>query len=104
VLGLNRFKTEEQVHVPPFAGDEKAAEIITKRIRKWKESRDNSTVKRALNEVEQAMHNFESAENAGELMPTLIEAARAKCTLGEMMGSIYKATGGRIYAAEYGRL
>ena len=104
VVGLNRFKTEEQVNVPPFASDEKAAEIITKRLRKWKKSRDNSKVKEALDEVEQAMHDFESAENAGKLMPTLIEAARAKCTLGEMMGSIYKATGGRIYAAEYGRL
>jgi methylmalonyl-CoA mutase N-terminal domain/subunit len=104
VVGLNRFKTEKQVHVPPFASDEKAAQIITERIRKWKKSRDNSKVKRALDEVEQAMHDFQSAENAGKLMPTLIEAARAKCTLGEMMGSIYKATGGRIYAAEYGKL
>jgi methylmalonyl-CoA mutase N-terminal domain/subunit len=69
VVGLNRFKTEEQVHVPPFASDEKAAEIITKRIRKWKKSRDNSKVKQALDEVEQAMHDFESAENAGKLMP-----------------------------------
>ena len=104
VVGLNRFKTEKQVHVPPFASDEKAAQIITERIRKWKKSRDNGKVKRALDEVEQAMHDFQSAENAGKLMPTLIEAARAKCTLGEMMGSIYKATGGRIYAAEYGKL
>ena len=104
VVGLNQFKTEEQVHVPPFASDERAAEIIKERIRKWKKSRDTSKVKRALDEVEQTMHDFESAENAGKLMPALIEAARAKCTLGEMMGSIYKATGGRTYAAEYGRL
>jgi len=105
IVGLNRFKTDEQVEVPSFESDVvKAGEIVIKRVKKWKRSRGNGKVKCALEKVEQTMCAYDSFEKAGILMPPLIEAARVKCTLGEMMGAIYKATGGRIYAAEYGRL
>ncbi|MFC1965102.1 methylmalonyl-CoA mutase family protein [Chloroflexota bacterium] len=105
VVGINQFETEEKVEVPPFAADIKeAAETAIKRVKKWKSSRDNAEVLQALGNVEETMGDFDSVEKAGILMPALIKAARAKCTLGEMMGAIYKATGGRVYATEHGKL
>jgi methylmalonyl-CoA mutase, N-terminal domain len=105
VVGINRFKTEDQLVVPPFATDtRKAAEVAVERVRKWKRSRNEDESKKALAKVEQAMHAYTSLEKAGILMPALIEAARAGGTLGEMMGAIYRGGGGRVVAADLGKL
>jgi methylmalonyl-CoA mutase N-terminal domain/subunit len=104
MVGLNKFRTEEKMEVPPFVVKAKeTAEIAAERVKRWKANRDNAKVKGALDEVKDAMQKYDSIEKAGILMPALLEAARAKCTLGEMMGAIYEVTGGRVYASEYGR-
>jgi methylmalonyl-CoA mutase N-terminal domain/subunit len=90
--------------VPPFVVKAKeTAEIAADGVKRWKANRDNAKVKKVLDDVEEAMQKYDSIEKAGILMPTLLEAARAKCTLGEIMGAIYEVTGGRVYASEYGR-
>ena len=104
MVGLNKFRAEEEMEVPPFVVKAKeTAEIAVDRVKRWKANRDNAKVKRALDDVKEAMKKYDSIKKAGILMPTLLEAARAKCTLGEMMGAIYEVTGGRVYASEYGR-
>ncbi len=105
VVGLNRFRSENRIEVPAFSTDaQKASEIVIRRIKDHRKSRKALQATRALEKVEQTMGAYESLEQAGRLMPVLIEAARAHCTLGEMMGAIYSATGGRVHAAEYGKL
>lgn len=102
IVGLNEFKIDHETEIPPFSSDaSKTAEIAIKRVKAWKISRDNAKVQSALKGVEQAMKNYDTPEKAGILMPALIEAARVKSTLGEMMGAIYKSTGGRVYGADY---
>lgn len=104
VVGLNKFSTGEKSDVPPFVVKAKeTSQIAIARVKKWKANRDNTNVQRTLDDVKAAMRKYDSIEKAGVLMPSLLEAARAKCTLGEMMGAIYEATGGRVYASEYGR-
>jgi methylmalonyl-CoA mutase N-terminal domain/subunit len=99
VVGLNKFRVEEEEEVPAFTlyQPEIEAEIV-KRTEKWKKNRDNGKVKDSLEKVKEAMANFDAVEKAGILMPALLEAARAKCTLGEMMEAIVEVSGGRIYA------
>ncbi|OIP92358.1 MAG: hypothetical protein AUK24_01665 [Syntrophaceae bacterium CG2_30_49_12] len=99
VVGLNKFRVEEEEEVPAFTlyQPEIEAEII-KRTEKWKKNRDNIMVKDSLEKVKEAMAKFDAVEKAGILMPALLEAARAKCTLGEMMEAIVEVSGGRIYA------
>ena len=98
VVGLNKFRVEEEEEVPAFTlyQPEIEAEII-KRTEKWKKNRDNGKVKDSLEKVKEAMVKFDTVEKAGILMPALLEAARVKCTLGEMMESIVAVSGGRIY-------
>ncbi len=104
MVGLNKFRGEEEEEVPPFVLEsEKSAKAAVERIKKWKANRDNAKVERALGDVKEAMEKYDSIEKAGILMPTLLEAARAKCTLGEMMGAIFDGGGGRVYTSEYGR-
>jgi len=104
VVGLNKFKTEEKVEILPFVVKAmETEEVVVERLKKWKDNRDNAKVKRALDDVKDAIRKYDSIEKAGILMPTLLEAARAKCTLGEIMGAIYEATGGRVHASAVGR-
>jgi len=104
IVGLNKFKAEEKMAVPPFVVRAKeTAEIAVEQVKKWKANRNSARVTKAIDDVKDAMRKYDSIEKAGILMPALLEAARAKCTLGEMMGAIYEVTGGRVYASEYGR-
>ena len=103
VVGLNKFRTKEEVEVPPLVVKaEEAAAIAIERVQKWKANRNNSKAKEALDNIKQAMQKYDSVEKAGILMPALLEAARTRCTLGEMMAAIYEVTGGRVFAGTYG--
>ena len=104
IVGLNKFKTVEKVEIPPFVVKAKeTAEIAAERVKRWKANRDNAKVNGTLQDIKETMQKYDSVEKAGILMPALLEAARAKCTLGEIMGAIHEVTGGRVYASEYGR-
>ena len=99
IVGLNKFKIDEKEEVPTFTvyQPEIEAEVI-KRIKKWRENRDKTKVKDSLDRVKEAMAGYDTVEKAGILMPSLIEAAKSQCTLGEMMEAIVEASGGRIYS------
>ncbi|MBI4285405.1 MAG: acyl-CoA mutase large subunit family protein [Chloroflexi bacterium] len=104
IIGLNKFRTEDAVQVPAFTMKvDEAARSAAERLRKWKASRNNAAAEKALETVRRAMVEYDTVAKAGILMPALIEAARARCTLGEMMGAIYQMTGGRVFASRYGR-
>ena len=99
VVGLNKFEIDEEEEVPSFTiyQPDVEAEVI-RRIEKWRANRDNAKVKDSLEKVKEAMAAYDTVEKAGILMPKLIEAARNKCTLGEMMEAIVEVSGGRIYS------
>ena len=98
-VGLNKFRIEEKEEIPPFAVDLKETrEKTLERLRQYKANRDNDRVQKALKELKETMRSYENVEQAGILMPALLDAARAKCTLAEMMGAIIEATGGRTYS------
>ena len=102
VVGLNKFKIEEKKEIPPFAIDlDESRKITLEKLKKWKTDRDNDLVKKTLAEVKEKMKNYETIEQAGILMPALLNAARAKCTLAEMMEAILEVTGGRCYSSTY---
>ena len=99
VVGLNKFTIEEEEEVPAFTIYQPEIETeVIKRIEAWRANRDNSKVKDSLEKVRESMSGYDSVEKAGILMPSLIEAAKAKCTLGEMMEAIVEVSGGRIYS------
>jgi len=94
LVGVNKFRKEEALPVPAFAVDQARAErVAVERIKRWKADRDQGKVKEALKGVEEAARAYESVEQAGKLMPALVEAARAKCTIGEMTAVLFDVYG-----------
>ena len=81
VIGLNRFKLEqERYKAPIFRPNPKAADIQCAKIAELKKKRDNSRVARALDNLKQA------TEAGANIMPPVMEAVRAHATIGEICG------------------
>jgi len=94
VIGLNKFKAEEKFEVPTFTMDQENTEkIAIERIKKWKANRDNTLVKSVLSKVRDRAKEFETLEQTGILMPAVLEAMEAKCTIGEVTGALFEVLG-----------
>lgn len=82
IVGVNKFAIEEPppeglLRIDARVGDEQVA-----RTRAFKEARAAEPVKRALDKV------TEAAKNGNNLMPTFVDAAKAKATVGEISDAL----------------
>ncbi len=94
IVGMNKYKKEEQFDVPVFTLEqEKTEKIAIERIKKWKKNRNNTKVKSVLAKVKKCAKDFEVIEQAGILMPAVFEAMEAKCTIGEVTEALFETLG-----------
>lgn len=91
VVGLNKFQSESLDQVEPFRVDMAIEKKAKQRLEDYKAKRDQSAVDAALENVARACEALK--EGTGELMPALIDAARAGATNGEMMVPMREAFG-----------
>ena len=77
IVGVNRYKLEEDLEIPLLQMDEKGEERQFHRLQKLRKDRDNSTVQRHLNELRKA------AKGTENLMPILLSCVHSYATLGE---------------------
>ncbi|MDY7032257.1 MAG: methylmalonyl-CoA mutase family protein [Thermodesulfobacteriota bacterium] len=94
IVGVNKYRQEEAMEVPEFTVDqEKVERLAVERIKKWKGARNQGDVKDALKKIEKVAKEYESIDQAGALMPVLMDAAAAKCTVGEMTDVFFQVYG-----------
>ncbi|MDQ6746933.1 MAG: methylmalonyl-CoA mutase family protein, partial [Candidatus Dormibacteraeota bacterium] len=89
VVGVNDFtggNEEDQLEILRISGEVETSQV--ERVQAVRERRDAATASRALEQLRRA-----SRTPRGNLMPHLIECARAYCTEGEMMGAMVDAFG-----------
>jgi methylmalonyl-CoA mutase, N-terminal domain len=80
VVGVNRFETEEEPpEVEGYEMDEKARIRQLERLADVKRSRSAADVRDTLAALDAA------AGGSGNLMPLLVDCAKAYCTVGEMV-------------------
>ncbi len=87
VVGVNRFRAEENASIPTFRVDASAERDQVERLHALRAARDHARVRRALDAVEQA------ARGTGNLMPPIFEAAEAHATVGEISDALRRAFG-----------
>ncbi|HXW35386.1 MAG TPA: methylmalonyl-CoA mutase family protein [Acidimicrobiales bacterium] len=81
VVGVNKFETEEEPpEVEGYELDEKGRVRQLERLAEVKRSRSSEEVRRTLSALSAA------AGDDRNLMPPLVECAKAYCTVGEMVG------------------
>jgi methylmalonyl-CoA mutase N-terminal domain/subunit len=78
VIGVNKFRPDQEVEPTVFRVDPAIEEDQKRRLKTFKEVRDQRAVQRMLQTIRNA------ASGPQNLMPVLIEAVKARATLGEI--------------------
>lgn len=87
IVGINKFTVDKEEPVPPFKIDDSIRELQIEKLNNLKSMRDDKAVVQCLESIATA------AKNGNNLMPFVIEAVEAKCTLGEIADVLRKEFG-----------
>ncbi len=78
VVGVNKFVIEEPIQIRLLKVRPEVEKAQIERVREVRSSRDDQRAKRALKSLREA------AESGENVMPTILQAVKAYCTIGEM--------------------
>lgn len=78
IVGVNKFKNEQNVLPPSFAIDDSIRQLQIDKLKDVREKRDNRKAAACLQNIKN------NAVNGENLMPVVIEAVENQCTLGEI--------------------
>jgi len=87
VVGVNDFVMDEPAQGDLFKGDPTVGRALAERLGRVKQSRDVAAASRALETVERA------ARGRDNLVPLILDAVRARVTLGEVSDTLRKVFG-----------
>ena len=87
VVGVNEFRTDEEEAIPIHTSDPQLEAAQIKALSSARASRNSRAVEAALRRLE------ETARGAGNLMPHIVEAVEAYCTVGEISDVFRKVHG-----------
>ncbi|MGV3767805.1 MAG: acyl-CoA mutase large subunit family protein [Chitinophagaceae bacterium] len=87
IVGMNKFRVEDEATIPVMKIDETIRTVQSERIALLKEKRNNQTALGCLDAIRFA------ATNSNNLMPLVIDAVEAHCTLGEIAGVLREVFG-----------
>jgi methylmalonyl-CoA mutase N-terminal domain/subunit len=82
IVGVNAFQEAEEKPIDTLVIDDAVEKEQTAKLKERRAKRDAGEVRRLLGEVRRVAATKEN------LMPVLIEAARARCTVGELMNAM----------------
>src|SRR5947208_383194 len=88
VVGVNRYELEQEEQIEILNIDSALEEKQIRRLNDVRDARDSLAVENALAKLKLA-----AADPETNLMPPLIECARARCTQGEMVESLQEVFG-----------
>ncbi len=87
IVGVNKFQTVESETPPILKVDDKIRELQIEKLRKLRQNRDQETCNKLLAELK------ETAAGTENLMPVVLKAVAAKCTLGEISAALVEVFG-----------
>ncbi|MEM0116872.1 MAG: methylmalonyl-CoA mutase family protein [Conexivisphaerales archaeon] len=89
IVGVNAYKIRERKPIDILRIDERAQRLQIRRVKRLKETRDNKKVSEVLESLKQAF-----SDDTKNVMYTIIDAVKAKATLGEIMNVGREVYGG----------
>jgi methylmalonyl-CoA mutase N-terminal domain/subunit len=95
VVGVNKYVVEEKVRNAMFRVDPEVERKAIERVKKFREQRNSKETEMSLAGVREAARMIKEnwPDSCGMLMPALIEAFRAKATIGEVHGVLKEVWG-----------
>ncbi len=87
IVGVNEFTTDEPLEIPILRLDPKGRDKQIARLRKLRRTRDKAKYDAALDRLRK------TAEGESNTMPAILDAVKAKATLGEVTGVLREVFG-----------
>ena len=87
VVGVNKYRDDDEPEPEYFKVDPSLADMQRAKLDKLRDERDSAAAEKALAGLRAA------AEGSENMMPAIIEAVHAYCTLGEICGSMKEVFG-----------
>ena len=87
VIGVNKYQNNNVTEIPQFKYPENVEKIQKEKLLLLKKNRNNNKVKESLNDLENV------CKEKVNIIPYVINCAKARCTEGEMFNSFKKAFG-----------
>ena len=92
IVGVNRFTESDEQSLPIFVVDEEVERGQVERLRQFRQRRDAEHERSAA--AQRAMENLRSAAAGDQnLLYPIVEAVRASCTIGEIVGALKETFG-----------
>jgi len=90
IVGVNEYVAEEEKEkIKGTPVDPGTEEIAIKRVKEFRSNRDNRKTEEQLKRLEETAYNVKDKwPRGGDLLPAILEAARADATMGELTGVI----------------
>jgi methylmalonyl-CoA mutase N-terminal domain/subunit len=95
IVGINAFQEPEEKPIETLVIDETVEKEQVASLRRIKAQRDGEAVRRALDDLRRV------AGTSDNLLPALLNAARTRCTVGEMMSALADVFGRYEGAAKW---
>jgi methylmalonyl-CoA mutase N-terminal domain/subunit len=95
IVGVNAFVESDETPIETLVVDETVEKEQVAKLKRIKAKRDGAAAKRSLDTVRKVAGTQEN------LMPAMIEAARARCTVGEIMNALADVYGRYDGAAKW---
>jgi methylmalonyl-CoA mutase N-terminal domain/subunit len=95
IVGVNAFQEDEEKPIETLVVDESVEKEQVAGLQKIKQSRDKQAVEKALTTVRQ------TAAGKNNLLPVLLDAARARCAVGEIINALADVFGRYDGAAKW---
>lgn len=87
IVGVNAFADDSDPDAEMLEIDSEAEAEQTARVKAFRESRDNATSQKALDDLKSA------AKGSDNLIPSILDCVRSKCTLGEIADTLREIFG-----------
>jgi methylmalonyl-CoA mutase N-terminal domain/subunit len=95
IVGVNAFQEDQEKPIETLVVDESVEKEQVASLQKIKQTRDGQAVEKALTAVRQ------TASGKNNLLPVLLDAARARCTVGEVINALADVFGRYDGAAKW---
>jgi len=99
ITGVNKYVVDDEKHLPMFRIGPEVEKEAVKRVKAFRSKRDDKKVKSALEVLRKAVERMKSEwpKSCGTVMPEMIDAFRADCTIGEAQGVMKEVLGYGYY-------
>jgi len=93
VIGVNKYRMEEEKKPSLYKINPETAEVQIERDKEYKRNRAPGLMNEALKDLERSLVRFRNGDNDHSVIPMMIEAARRGATNGELMWVMKESLG-----------